>query len=198
MLNRVDKNEKRQKRHLRSRRYIIGTAEKPRLNVYRSLSNIYAQVINDETGETIAAASTVEKDLKENYGGNIEAAKAVGKVIPELNGKLTGMSMRVPTLDVSVVDLTVNLAKPATYDEICAAMKKASEGELKGILGYTEEDVVSSDFLGCALTSIFDAIAGMALTDTFVKVFSWYDIVIGYSNKVLNLIAVMNDYNSKH
>ena len=109
------------------------------------------------------------------------AAKAVGKVIPELNGKLTGMSMRVPTLDVSVVDLTVNLAKPAKYDEICAAMKEASEGELKGILGYTEEAVVSSDFLGDARTSIFDKAAGIALTDTFVKVVSWYDNEWGYS-----------------
>ena len=125
------------------------------------------------------------------------AAKAVGKVIPELNGKLTGMAMRVPTLDVSVVDLTVNLEKPATYEEICAAMKKASEGELKGILGYTEDAVVSSDFLGCTLTSVFDADAGIALTDTFVKVVSWYDNEIGYSNKVCDLIAVMNDYNSK-
>ena len=103
------------------------------------------------------------------------AAKAVGKVIPELNGKLTGMSMRVPTLDVSVVDLTVNLAKPAKYEEICAAMKKAAEGELKGILDYTEDAVVSSDFLGDPRTSIFDAKAGIALTDTFVKVVSWYD-----------------------
>ena len=103
------------------------------------------------------------------------AAKAVGKVISELNGKLTGMSMRVPTLDVSVVDLTVNLAKPATYDEICAAMKEASEGELKGVLGYTEEDVVSSDFLGDTRTSIFDKKAGIQLTPTFVKVVSWYD-----------------------
>ena len=103
------------------------------------------------------------------------AAKAVGKVIPELNGKLTGMSMRVPTLDVSVVDLTVNLAKPATYEEICKAMKDASEGELKGVLGYTDEAVVSSDFLGDSRTSIFDAKAGIALTDTFVKVVSWYD-----------------------
>ena len=119
------------------------------------------------------------------------AAKAVGKVIPSLNGKLTGMSMRVPTLDVSVVDLTVNLEKPATYDEICAAMKKASEGELKGILGYTDEAVVSSDFLGDTRTSIFDAKAGIALTDTFVKVVSWYDNEIGYSNKVLDLIEHM-------
>ena len=119
------------------------------------------------------------------------AAKAVGKVIPSLHGKLTGMSMRVPTLDVSVVDLTVNLEKPATYDEICAAMKKASEGELKGILGYTDEQVVSSDFLGDTRTSIFDAKAGIALTDTFVKVVSWYDNEIGYSNKVLDLIEHM-------
>lgn len=123
------------------------------------------------------------------------AAKAVGKVIPELNGKLTGMSMRVPTLDVSVVDLTVNLAKPAKYEEICAAMKEASEGELKGILGYTEDAVVSSDFLGDARTSIFDAKAGIALTDTFVKVVSWYDNEIGYSHKVVELIKKMAQVN---
>ena len=126
------------------------------------------------------------------------AARAVGKVIPELNGKLTGMSMRVPTLDVSVVDLTVNLEKPATYDEICAAMKKASEGELKGILGYTDEQVVSSDFLGDTRTSIFDAKAGIALTDTFVKVVSWYDNEIGYSNKVLELIEHMYEVDHGH
>ena len=125
------------------------------------------------------------------------AAKAVGKVIPELNGKLTGMSMRVPTLDVSVVDLTVNLAKPAKYEEICAAMKAASEGELKGILGYTDEAVVSSDFLGDTRTSIFDADAGIALTDTFVKVVSWYDNEIGYSNKVLELIEHMYSVDHK-
>jgi glyceraldehyde 3-phosphate dehydrogenase len=101
------------------------------------------------------------------------------------------MSMRVPTLDVSVVDLTVNLAKPASYAEICEVMKAASEGELKGILGYTEDDVVSSDFLGDARTSIFDAKAGIALTDTFVKVVSWYDNEWGYSNKLLNLIEHM-------
>ena len=123
------------------------------------------------------------------------AAKAVGKVIPELNGKLTGMSFRVPTLDVSVVDLTVNLAKPATYAEICEAVKKASEGELKGILGYTDEDVVSSDFLGDTRTSIFDAKAGIALTDKFVKLVSWYDNEIGYSNKVLDLVAHMAKVN---
>ena len=126
------------------------------------------------------------------------AARAVGKVIPELNGKLTGMSMRVPTLDVSVVDLTVNLEKPTTYDEICVAMKKASEGELKGILGYTDEAVVSSDFLGDSRTSIFDATAGIALTDTFVKVVSWYDNEIGYSNKVLELIEHLYEVDHGH
>ena len=123
------------------------------------------------------------------------AAKAVGKVIPSLNGKLTGMSFRVPTLDVSVVDLTVNLAKPTSYEDICAAMKKASEGELKGILGYTEDAVVSSDFLGDARTSIFDAKAGIQLTPTFVKVVSWYDNEWGYSNKTLDLIAHMAKVN---
>ena len=177
-----------------------------------------AKVLNDAFGikdglmttvhSTTATQKTVEGPSAKDWrggraaSGNIipsstGAAKAVGKVIPELNGKLTGMAMRVPTLDVSVVDLTVNLEKPATYEEICAAMKKASEGELKGILGYTEDAVVSSDFLGCTLTSVFDADAGIALTDTFVKVVSWYDNEIGYSNKVCDLIAVMNDYNSK-
>ena len=125
------------------------------------------------------------------------AAKAVGKVIPALNGKLTGMSMRVPTLDVSVVDLTVNLEKPAKYEDICKAMKAASEGELKGVLGYTDEDVVSSDFLGDARTSIFDAKAGIALTDSFVKVVSWYDNEMGYSNKVLELIKHMYSVDHK-
>ncbi|HIS01012.1 MAG TPA: type I glyceraldehyde-3-phosphate dehydrogenase [Candidatus Excrementavichristensenella intestinipullorum] len=125
------------------------------------------------------------------------AAKAVGKVIPSLNGKLTGMSMRVPTLDVSVVDLTCNLAKPAKYDEICAAMKKAAEGELKGILDYTEDAVVSSDFIGDPHTSIFDAKAGIALTDTFVKVVSWYDNEWGYSNKVVDLIEYMYSVDHK-
>ena len=119
------------------------------------------------------------------------AAKAVGKVIPELNGKLTGMAFRIPTLDVSVVDLTVNLAKPAKYEEICAAMKAASEGELKGILGYTDEEVVSTDFLHDSHTSTFDAKAGIALTDNFVKVVSWYDNEWGYSNKVVELVEYM-------
>ena len=123
------------------------------------------------------------------------AAKAIGLVIPELNGKLTGISMRVPTLDVSVVDLTVNLKKAASKEAICNAMKAAAEGELKGILGYTEDAVVSSDFLGCPLTSIFDANAGVYLTDNFVKVVSWYDNEIGYSHKVVDLIKVMKKYN---
>ncbi len=174
------------------------------------------KVLNDKFGvkeglmttvhSTTATQKTVDgPSMKDWRGGRAAsgniipsstgAAKAVGKVIPELNGKLTGMSMRVPTLDVSVVDLTVNLEKPATYEEICAAMKEASEGELKGILGYTEDAVVSSDFLGCPLTSIFDAKAGIQLTPTFVKVISWYDNEIGYSNKVLDLIAHMKKVN---
>ena len=177
-----------------------------------------AKVLNDNWGikdglmttvhSTTATQKTVDGPSKKDWrggraaSGNIipsstGAAKAVGKVIPELNGKLTGMSMRVPTLDVSVVDLTVNLDKPAKYDEICAAMKKASEGELKGILGYTDEAVVSADFLGDARTSIFDAKAGIALTDTFVKVVSWYDNEMGYSNKVLDLIRHMNGVDHK-
>ena len=177
-----------------------------------------AKVLNDKFGITDGLMTTVHSttatqktvdgpSMKDWRGGRAAsgniipsstgAAKAVGKVIPELNGKLTGMSMRVPTLDVSVVDLTVNLAKPAKYDEICAAMKEASEGELKGILGYTEEAVVSSDFLGDARTSIFDKAAGIALTDTFVKVVSWYDNEWGYSNKVLMLIEKMAAFNNK-
>ena len=119
------------------------------------------------------------------------AAKAVGKVLPELNGKLTGMSMRVPTSDVSVVDLTVEREKPATCEEICAAMRKASEGELKGVLGYTEDAVVSTDFRNDARTSIFDVKAGIQLDPTFVKVVSWYDNEWGYSNKVCEMARVI-------
>ena len=177
-----------------------------------------AKVLNDNWGITDGLMTTVHSttatqktvdgvSMKDWRGGRAAsgniipsstgAAKAVGKVIPELNGKLTGMSMRVPTLDVSVVDLTVNLAKPAKYEEICQAMKQASEGELKGILGYTDEDVVSSDFLGDPRTSIFDAKAGIALTDTFVKVVSWYDNEMGYSNKVLDLIEHMYSVDHK-
>jgi len=116
------------------------------------------------------------------------AAKAVGKVIPSLNGKLTGMSFRVPTMDVSVVDLTVNIKKGASYDEVCKVMKEASEGELKGILGYTEDLVVSQDFVGETRTSVFDAKAGIALTDNFIKVVSWYDNEYGYSSKIVDLL----------
>ena len=175
-----------------------------------------AKVLNDVFGiedglmttvhSTTATQKTVDgPSVKDWRGGRAAsgniipsstgAAKAVGKVIPSLNGKLTGMSFRVPTLDVSVVDLTVNLKKAASYEEICAAMKKASEGELKGILGYTEADVVSSDFLGDSRTSIFDAKAGIQLTPTFVKVVSWYDNEWGYSNKVLDLVAHMAKVN---
>jgi len=125
------------------------------------------------------------------------AAKAVGKVIPELNGRLTGMSIRVPTLDVSLVDLTVNLKKPATYEEICKAMKRASEGELKGILGYIEEALVSSDFLNDPRGSIFDAKAGIALTDTFVKVLAWYDNEFGYSSMLLKFVEYMAGADSR-
>lgn len=172
-----------------------------------------AKVINDTFGiadglmttvhSTTATQLTVDGPSKKDWRGgraasaniipsSTGAAKAVGKVIPELNGKLTGMSMRVPTLDVSVVDLTVNLKKPASYDEICAVIKKASEGEMKGILGYTEDMVVSSDFIGDARTSIFDAKAGIALTDTFVKLVAWYDNEWGYSSKVIDLIEYMD------
>jgi glyceraldehyde 3-phosphate dehydrogenase len=171
-----------------------------------------AKVINDafgiETGlmTTVHATTSTQKTVdgpsqKDWRGGRAAAgniipsstgaAKAVGKVIPELNGKLTGMAFRVPTLDVSVVDLTVNLKKSATYEEICAAVKAASEGELKGILGYTEDAVVSSDFLSDPRTSIFDATAGIALTDKFVKLVAWYDNEWGYSNKVIDLISYM-------
>ena len=127
------------------------------------------------------------------------AAKAVGKVLPALNGKLTGMAFRVPTPNVSVVDLTVNLEKPATYEQIKQAIKDAAEGktfngELKGVLGYTEDAVVSTDFNGCTLTSVFDADAGIALTDSFVKLVSWYDNETGYSNKVLDLVAHVYNY----
>ena len=169
-----------------------------------------AKVLNDKWGikdglmTTVHATTATQKtvdgpSVKDWRGGrgagqniipsSTGAAKAVGKVIPELNGKLTGMAFRVPTPDVSVVDLTVNLEKPATYAEICEAMKTASEGELKGIMGYTEDAVVSNDFIGEVCTSVFDADAGIALTDTFVKVVSWYDNEIGYSNKVLDLVA---------
>jgi len=171
-----------------------------------------AKVVNDKWGileglmTTVHAVTATQKTVdgpshKDWRGGrgayqniipsSTGAAKAVGKVIPELNGKLTGMSFRVPVADVSVVDLTVRLAKAAKYDEIKAAMKAASEGELKGILGYTDEEVVSSDFLTDPRTSIFDAGAGIQLSDTFVKLVSWYDNEWGYSNKVLEMVRVV-------
>ena len=169
-----------------------------------------AKVLNDKFGivdglmTTVHATTATQKtvdgpSMKDWRGGrgagqniipsSTGVAKAVGKVIPALNGKLTGMAFRVPTPNVSVVDLTVNLAKPTSYDDICAAMKSASEGELKGIMGYTEDAVVSNDFIGNAQTSIFDATAGIALTDSFVKLVAWYDNEWGYSNKVLDLVA---------
>ncbi|MCP3428581.1 type I glyceraldehyde-3-phosphate dehydrogenase [Opacimonas viscosa] len=169
-----------------------------------------AKVINDNFGivdglmttvhATTATQKTVDgpsaKDWRGGRGASQNiipsstgAAKAVGKVIPALNGKLTGMAFRVPTPDVSVVDLTVNLAKPASYADICATIKAAAEGPMKGILDYTEDAVVSNDFIGDTHTSIFDASAGIALTDTFVKLVAWYDNEMGYSNKVLDLVT---------
>ena len=171
-----------------------------------------SKVLNDKFGikrglmTTIHAATATQKTVdgpskKDWRGGrgilenmipsSTGAAKAVGKVLPELNGKLTGMSVRVPTSDVSFVDLTVELNKEASYEEICAAMKEASEGELKGILGYTDEAVVSTDFRGDSRTSIFDVKAGIQLDPTFVKVCSWYDNEWGYSNKVLEMVRVI-------
>ena len=171
-----------------------------------------AKVLNDKFGiekglmTTVHAATATQKTVdgpsaKDWRGGrgileniipsSTGAAKAVGVVLPELNGKLTGMAFRVPTSDVSVVDLTVVLKNPATKDEISAAMKAASEGELKGVLGYTEDDVVSTDFRGCAITSIYDSKAGISLDSNFAKVVSWYDNEWGYSNKVLDMARVI-------
>ena len=172
-----------------------------------------AKVLNDKWGieeglmTTVHAATATQKtvdgpSMKDWRGGrgagqniipsSTGAAKAVGKVIPELNGKLTGMAFRVPTPDVSVVDLTARLKSEATYEEICAAMKEASEGELKGVLGYTEDAVVSNDFIGDSRTSIFDAGAGIQLSPTFVKVVSWYDNEMGYSHKVVDLVEYID------
>ncbi|GLX82255.1 type I glyceraldehyde-3-phosphate dehydrogenase [Thalassotalea eurytherma] len=168
-----------------------------------------AKVLNDRWGikdglmttvhATTATQKTVDAPSAKDWRGgrgasqniipsSTGAAKAVGKVIPALNGKLTGMAFRVPTPNVSVVDLTINLSSPASYEEICQAMKEEANGPLKGILGYTEDAVVSNDFIGERCTSVFDATAGIALTDTFVKVVTWYDNEIGYSNKVLDLV----------
>ena len=207
--------------------FVMGVNHKSYVNGTKIVSNAscttnclapLAKVIHDNFGiesglmttvhATTATQRTVDgPSMKDWRGGRAAAgniipsstgaAKAVGKVIPDLNGKLTGMSMRVPTLDVSVVDLTVNLKKGTTYEEICKVMKEASEGELKGVLGYTDESVVSSDFLGDPHTSVFDAKAGIALTDTFVKVVSWYDNEMGYSDKVLCLIEHMYSVDHK-
>ena len=172
-----------------------------------------AKVLNDTWGikrglmTTVHAATATQKTVdgpsnKDWRGGrgileniipsSTGAAKAVGKVIPELNKKLTGMAFRVPTSDVSVVDLTVELSKPAKYEEICAAMKAASEGAMKGVLGYTTDKVVATDFRGESCTSVFDADAGIALDDTFVKIVAWYDNEWGYSCKVLEMVRVMS------
>ncbi|TWU62407.1 MULTISPECIES: type I glyceraldehyde-3-phosphate dehydrogenase [Crateriforma] len=173
-----------------------------------------AKVLNDSFGikrglmTTVHAATATQKTVdgpskKDWRGGrgileniipsSTGAAKAVGKVIPELNGKLTGMAFRVPTSDVSVVDLTVELEKETTYEDICKAMKAAADGPMKGVLGYTEDKVVSTDFRGEARTSVFDAGAGIQLDGTFVKVVSWYDNEWGYSNKVLDLVAKISE-----
>lgn len=208
-----------------TRMYVMGVNEKTYTKGEQFVSNAscttnclapVTKVLNDKFGvleglmttihSTTATQKTVDGPSAKDWRGgraasaniipsSTGAAKAVGKVIPELNGKLTGMSMRVPTLNVSVVDLTVRLAKETSYAEICAAMKEASEGELKGILGYTNEDMVSSDFIGDARTSIFDEKAGIQLSPTFVKVISWYDNEWGYSNKVLELVAHMAKVN---
>ena len=187
---------------------------KPEMNIISNASCTtnclapLAKVINDNFGikdglmttvhSTIATQKTVDGASKKDWRGgraasaniipsSTGAAKAVGKVIPELNGKLTGMAFRVPTVDVSVVDLTCNLEKPATYEEICVAVKKASENEMKGIIEYVDDPVVSSDFIHDSHTSIFDSTAGIALTDTFVKLVAWYDNEWGYSNKLVDL-----------
>ncbi len=175
-----------------------------------------SKVINDKFGiieglmstvhATTATQKTVDGPSKKDWRGgraaaaniipsSTGAAKAVGKVIPELDGKLTGMAFRVPTINVSVVDLTCRLEKPATYEEIKAAVKEAANGELKGILGYTEDDVVSTDFIHEYCTSVFDAKAGIALNDNFVKLVSWYDNEWGYSNKCLDLVSHMASVN---
>ena len=177
-----------------------------------------AKVINDKFGlkdglmttvhATTATQKTVDGASKKDWRGgraaaaniipsSTGAAKAVGKVIPSLNGKLTGMAFRVPTVDVSVVDLTCNLEKPATYEEICAEVKRASENEFKGIIEYVDEPVVSSDFIHDAHTSIFDSAAGIQLTDTFVKLVAWYDNEWGYSNKLVDLLIYISGVDHK-
>ena len=208
-----------------SRMYVVGVNHNTYTKGEQFVSNAscttnclapVAKVLNDKFGileglmTTVHATTATQKTVdgpsaKDWRGGRAAsaniipsstgAAKAVGKVIPELNGKLTGMSMRVPTLNVSVVDLTVRLEKETTYEEICAAMKEASEGDLKGVLGYTNEDVVSSDFIGNPHTSVFDEKAGIQLSPSFVKVVSWYDNEWAFSVKLLDLVAHMAKVN---
>ena len=208
-----------------TRMYVMGVNEKTYTKGEQFVSNAscttnclapVTKVLNDKFGvleglmttvhSTTATQKTVDGPSAKDWrggraaSGNIipsstGAAKAVGKVIPELNGKLTGMSLRVPTLNVSVVDLTVRLEKETSYENICKVMKEASEGSLKGILGYTDESVVSSDFIGDARTSIFDVNAGIQLSPTFVKVVAWYDNEWGYSNKVVELVEHMAKVN---
>jgi len=198
--------------------YVMGCNEQtydPKVNVLSNASCTtnclapLAKIINEKFGiaeglmttvhATTATQKTVDgpsgKDWRAGRGAaqniipaSTGAAKAVGKVLPELNGKLTGMSFRVPTPDVSVVDLTCKLAKPASYEEICKAIKEAADGPLKGIMGYTEDEVVSTDFLGDTRSSIFDAKAGISLNPTFVKLISWYDNEWGYSHRVVDLL----------
>nr|ACJ85452.1 unknown [Medicago truncatula] len=199
--------------------FVVGVNEKEYKPEFDIISNAscttnclapLAKVINDRFGiveglmTTVHSITATQKTVdgpsaKDWRGGRAAsfniipsstgAAKAVGKMLPALNGKLTGMAFRVPTVDVSVVDLTVRLEKPATYDQIKAAIKEESEGNLKGILGYTEDDVVSTDFIGDTRSSIFDAKAGIALNDNFVKLVSWYDNELGYSTRVVDLIV---------
>ncbi len=208
-----------------SRMYVVGVNHNTYTKGEQFVSNAscttnclapVAKVLNDKFGileglmttvhSTTATQKTVDGPSAKDWRGgraasaniipsSTGAAKAVGKVIPELNGKLTGMSMRVPTLNVSVVDLTVRLAKETSYEDICAAMKEASEGELKGVLGYTSDDVVSSDFIGNPHTSIFDEKAGIQLSPSFVKVVSWYDNEWAFSVKLLDLVAHMAKVN---
>ena len=203
---------------------VNNTEYKPEMNIVSNASCTtnclapLAKVINDNFGiksglmtpvhSTTATQKTVDGASKKDWRGgraaaaniipsSTGAAKAVGKVIPSLNGKLTGMSFRVPTVDVSVVDLTCNLEKPTTYEEICRVMKNAAENEMKGIVGYTDEPVVSSDFVHDSRTSIFDSTAGIMLTDTFVKLVAWYDNEWGYSNKLVDLACYMASVDKK-
>ncbi|KAI7748842.1 hypothetical protein M8C21_024929 [Ambrosia artemisiifolia] len=186
--------------------FVVGVNEKEYTSDLHIVSNAscttnclapLAKVINDRFGIVEGLMTTVHSITGGRAASfniipsSTGAAKAVGKVLPQLNGKLTGMSFRVPTVDVSVVDLTVRLEKAATYDEIKAAIKEESEGKLKGILGYTDEDLVSTDFVGDSRSSIFDAKAGIALNKNFVKLVAWYDNEWGYSSRVVDLIVHM-------